>query len=244
LNPLGVSTWLFLLSAFLAGGEAALLTLSLQKPTASAAAVGVGVFAAMVVVLLAMHRKAATFALRAVENCRVEPLTAEEDEEHLAESRNDANHDLIATISFLGLMLFSSLECISGFSRVDATQLDLASADVQAYGPTVYSIVLLVTCLASLLIYLRLAVSIADMSLALDPTDTPYRPFKLTDTLLGYWIVVFFFAVAVHLAAVPLVESAGRTIWSIDGGAALGAILLYPLRLGRAAARQRRRVPG
>lgn len=241
LNPFGVSTALFLLASFLASGESALLALSLHRPTIQAAAIGVAVFFIMVAVLLRMHQNAAQFALSAVENCRVEPLTGEDDEEHLAGSRDDANHDLISTISFLGLMLFSSLECISGLAKVGAAQLDLASVDVQTYGPLVYNIVLLVTCVASLLIYLRLAVSIAEMSIQLDPTDTPFRAFKLTDTVLGYWIVVFFFAVAVHLAAVPQFDPGSRTPWMIDGAAVLTAVLLYPLRLGWAAAKQRSR---
>jgi hypothetical protein len=231
LNLFGVSSIQFWLAALLASGEATLLAFALHAPGWSAPAVGAAVYSLLVVIFLLMHRNASRFALRAVQNCRVEPLTREDDERHLAESRNDANHDLNACIGFVGLMLFASLEGISGVSDIEVADPGLAARTAQRFGPLVYDFVLLATCLANILIYGRLSASIAEMSLRLDPTDNPYRPFKLTDTWFGYLLVVFFTTIAVHLTAYTYVDSNPRLIWIIDGATAGIAVLFYPIRM-------------
>jgi hypothetical protein len=190
---------------------------------------------------LRIHARAARFALRAVENCLVEPLTREDDERHLAESRNDANHDLNACIGFVGLMLFASLEGISGVSDIAVANPGLAAPLAVQFGPLVYDVILLATCLANIFIYCRLSASIAEMSLRLDPTDTPYRPFKLTDTLLGYLLVVFFATIAVHLTAYPYLGARLQWVWIIDGATAGLALLFYPLRMYWELMKRRRR---
>jgi len=241
LNLFGVSSMQYLLAALFAGGEAMLLALALKAPGWSAPGIGAGVFLLLVLIFLRWHRKAARFALRAVESCTVEPFTREDDERHLAESRNDANHDLNACVGFVGLMLFASLEGISGLSEIAITDPGLAAIAATRFGPLVYDLVLLAACVVNILIYCRLSAAIAEFSLRLDPTDTPYRPFKLTDTLLGYLLMVFFTTVAVHLTAHGYLAHDARLIWIVDGAAAAAAIIFYPCRLIWEQSKRRRR---
>jgi hypothetical protein len=231
LNLFGVSSMQFGLAALLAAGEAMLLAFAFHAPGWTAPVVALITYMLLVMFFVRMHANASRFALRAVADCRVEPATREDDERHLAESRNDANHDLNACIGFVGLMLFASLEGISGVSDIAVADPGLAAPQARKFGPLVYDVVLLATCLANILIYGRLSGSIAEMSLRLDPTDTPYRPFKLTDTLFGYLLVVFFTTIAVHLTAYAYVPSDRPLIWIIDAATAGAAILYYPLRM-------------
>jgi hypothetical protein len=241
LNLFGVSSMQYLLAALFAGGEAMLLALALKAPGWSAPGIGAGVFLLLVLVFLRWHSNAARFALRAVENCTVEPFTREDDERHLAESRNDANHDLNACVGFVGLMLFASLEGISGVSDIAVANPGFAAIAAMRFGPLVYDLVLLATCLVNILIYCRLSAAVAEFSLRLDPTDTPYRPFKLTDTLLGYLLIVFFTAVAVHLTTHAYLTHDPRLVWIVDGAAAFAALVFYPLRLIWEQRKRRRR---
>jgi hypothetical protein len=188
----------------------------------------------MAVVFGAFHLRAARFALSAAADCKVERFSLEEHEAHLVASRGDSNRDLISIVGFAGLMLFSTLECITGLAKIDAEKFDIAPADVQAYGPAIYNFVLLVTCVSCLAVYLRLAAAVADFSIQLDPTDRPYQAFKLTDTLLGYLLLVFFYGVAVHLAAFAYGTRDSR-LWVVDAVAIATALAAYPARIKWAA---------
>jgi hypothetical protein len=95
--------------------------------------------------------------------------------------------------------------------------------------------------LTNILIYGRLSASIAEMSLRLDPTDTPYRPFKLTDTLLGYVLIVFFTTVAVHLTVYSYLASDAQVIWIVDALVAAAALVFYPVRMRWEIAKRKRR---
>jgi hypothetical protein len=240
LNMFGVSAAMVYLVELLAAGEAAVLTLALGYDWPLALGAALIVALASRLLFLKFHREAGQFALQAVEGSTIEPFTTEEMEEHWAESRSDANHDLIALNGFAGLMLFSTLENISGLARISVTDAELSATAVQTYGPLLYGGLLVVTYVFVLMMYLRLALAIAKFSLQLDPTDRPYRPWKLTDTLLGYAIVVFFFIVAVQLCAVPWFAEGSRVPWIISGLAGLAALLAYPLALSAAERAHRR----
>lgn len=237
LNFMGMSAAMFWLVSFLAACATALLALSLHVAAPQAVGIGVLAWGAMGVVFGAFHARAGRFAMAAAARCQVEPFSAEENEVHLVESRGDSNRDLISVVGFAGLMLFSTLECITGLGRIDATQADIAPVDVQRFGPTIFNLVLLVTCVGCLVIYLRQATAIADFSVQLDPTDRPYQSFKLTDTLLGYLLLVFFFGVATHLAAFGHVSSSSRLL-QIDAAAGIATLALYPLWMKWAAWKQ------
>lgn len=240
LNIFGVSAALFYLVALLAAGEAGVLTLALHRPGLQAAGVSIVVFLLLAALFYRFHRKAAKFALGAIQHCRTEPLTQEELEDHWAESRGDCNHDLITLNSFAGLMLFSTLENITGFGSIAAAGAELTAADVQQQGPKIYSSLLVVVCVAAITMYLRLSTAIAKFSVQLDPTDLPYRPFKLTDTYLGYLLIVFFLVVAVHLTGIAWGIHPPRLLVAADAAAALAPLSAYPLALVRAGRKQRK----
>ncbi len=67
--------------------------------------------------------------------------------------------------------------------------------------------------------YLRVRVAVGRYSLLLDPTDRPFRPFRLTDSLLGYLILAFLATVSLHLLLellVPGLAKAPTTLLLID----------------------------
>lgn len=242
LNYFGMSAMLFWLTGLLAGGESCLLALSCHAPIERAAALGVAAVVVLAIVFLVLHRQAARFALRAADSCRVEPFSEEEHERHLLDGRNEANRDMIAVTSFAGLMMFSSLECITGLANIGAANFDLAPQDVLRFGPVAYLTVWLVSCCFCGAIYLRLAVAIGNFSLQLDPTDRPFRALKFTDTLLGYLLLVFFLIVGAHLAAYSRCGADDPTVFAVDAIVGVAAAAAYPLTMFGAARRRLARV--
>jgi hypothetical protein len=228
-NVFGVSFLMFLLSDLLAGFAAALLDLSLKQTPAWVAPVVGGVVALGGLLLyLYFHRQAAAYALSraASDSCR--PFNREQWEEHVADSLRDANHDMITVLALVGLIVFSAFEGLSGLGKA-TTDLDLASKDVQAYGPVAYGLLMTVTCLMGLVTYIRLRVAVGTRSLQIDPNDRPFRPLRLTDSLLGYMLLAFLFVVSLHFLVYPLLEE--RAVLALDVAAFAAAILAEQMTL-------------
>lgn len=236
LNWSGVSTQMFLLAAVISGFASGLLALALAARPWLAALTGLAAFAVLVVVHLRYHAGAVRFALAAIQTATVEPLDAEEWENHLSGSLQDANHDMLALISFVGLMLFSVLQSVSGLGAA-TPGTDLALEDVQRNGPLFYALLLLVTSAMACVVYVRLLLAMASLSVQLDPTDRPYRPLKITDSFLGYSLIAFFLAVAVHLTGHVVRERPGAWLWVADLAALLGALAAYHVALAVAGRR-------
>lgn len=233
-NWLGVSFLYFLLSDLIAGFAATLLGLALALPLAPAMAVGAVVFAVWMVLYLWFHHGAARFALAkaAAETCA--PFTKKEWEEHISGSLEDANHGLIADLGFVGLMVFSVFESLSGLGGINASSTDLTADQVKQYGPLVYSVLLLLTCVMGLMIYVRVRVAIGRFCLLLDPTDRPFRPLHLTDSLLGYIIEAFLLAVSLHVTLTVAWPSLGERLGlllAIDGAVFAIAVLAEQVTL-------------
>jgi hypothetical protein len=204
-NPFGVNFLMFLLSTLLAAFSAGLLALGLsfeEHFDAPAPWIAVGVGALVVVVWLLMylryHNRAAAFALAKAEREPVAPFTRQQWEEHTAGSMEDGNHDMITILALVGLIIFSAFEALSGLGKVQAGSPGITPQDVQNYGPVAYGLLMVVTCLLGMVTYIRLRVAIGNRSLELDPTDRPFRPLKLTDSVLGYALLVFLFVVSLH----------------------------------------------
>lgn len=227
LNWGGFSTQLFLLADLIAGLEAALLALAIGLGVTFAVAVGLALSALLFAVFLRMHRDASIFALRLAASAVVEPVAAEELEDHLAGSLEDCNHDMLACIAFVGLILFSVFESLSGLGAIRRTSLDIATQHVEAFGPIVYSVLAVVTSVVGATIYLRLAIAAGKLSLELDPTDRPFQPFKLTDSFLGYCLLAFFLGVSVHLLLFPALHDR-PILWYADAAVIAIAVLAYP----------------
>jgi hypothetical protein len=228
LNPAGVSSQLFGLTALLSGLAAALVVSALHGRPLLVAATGVVVVMGLLAGFVYHHRQAGRFAETGRQGATVEPVDPEAVEDHIAASLQDANQDMLTTVAFVGLILFSVFENLSGLGSMEPLQTDIAPAQVERLGPWLYSVLLLVTCLIGLVIYLRLALSIGYFSVTLDPNDRPFRPLALTDSQLGYWLLVFFFAVANHLFWFPIFGTQ-TVLWVLDGVLMLGLIALYPL---------------
>jgi hypothetical protein len=230
LNWAGVSTQFFLLTAVIAGFSAGLLALSRGLPWPIVVAAGAGVTMTLVLMHLAWHRKGARFALGMIQNARYEPVNREELEDHISESLRDGNHDMTTCVSFAGLMLFSILQGLSGLGAVQAKGIELTRETLQREGSLALSLLLLVTCLLVTVVYLRLFESIGTFSIQLDPTDRPFRLFKLTDSFLGLLLMILLLAASVHLVAVPLLAWCGlepSLAWMLDAGVAAAVLGVY-----------------
>ena len=124
-------------------------------------------------------------------------------------------------------MVFSVFEVISGLGQIRTSHLpDLRGDDVRLFGPLAYTLLMLVTCAMGLITYLRLRVAIGKFSLDLDPTDDPFRPLALTDSLLGYLLLAFLMAVSVHLSLIQAAPGLGpRVVLGIDAATLVLAVL-------------------
>jgi hypothetical protein len=228
-NFLSVAFLQFLLTDLIAGFSAAILGLAVALPLGGAVALGVGVFLACMALYFRFHHQAVAFAFRKIETDTCGPFDQPAWREHVSTSLEDANTSMLADLGFVGLMVFSVFEKLSGLNEIKLEHSDLASADVQRYGPLVFASLLLVTCVIGLFVHLRVRVAIGMFSIQLDPTDRPFRPLRLTDSLLGYLLLAFLFAVSVHvllLVLLPELETAMPVLLGMDAGALILAVLI------------------
>jgi hypothetical protein len=206
-NVFGVSFLQFLLVDLIAGFSALVLALAVSAPGAVAAALGGFVFVLWLGLYIRFHDKAAAVAFHKIATEECAPFDRAAWEAHTSESLEGTNKDMLAALGFVGLMLFSTLEILSGLGAIHLGQSDLSSESIITQGPLIYTALMLVTCLLQLVAYIRLRVAVGKMSLELDPTDRPFRPFRLTDSYLGYLLVAFLTAVSAHLFLVELVPA-------------------------------------
>jgi hypothetical protein len=224
-NPFGVNFLMFLLSTLLAGFSAGLLALGLafeEQQVSLAPWISVAVGAVVVVVWLLMylryHNRAAAFALAKAEREPVAPFTRQQWEEHTAGSMEDGNHDMITILALVGLIVFSAFEALSSLHKIqDTGSPGFSAAQVEHNGPIAYGLLMAVTCLLGMVTYIRLRVAIGNRSLELDPTDRPFRPLKLTDSVLGYALLVFLFVVSLHFLVTALVKNltGADPVWGV-----------------------------
>lgn len=196
-NLFGVSFLMFLLAELIAGFSGTLLFLSQGVEPGLADLGGAALVAGSVLLYLNYHNKAVAFARAKAMTEQCLPFERDQWEGHQAGSLEDANKDMITILALVGLIVFSSFEGLSGLGRA-SDGLDIPSQQVQSYGPTAYGILMVVASFLALLTYIRLRVAVGGRSLELDPTDRPFRPLRLTDSLLGYMLLAFFFAISLH----------------------------------------------
>lgn len=233
-NYAGVSFLYFVLTDLISGFAATILVSALGGGIALAAGVGTGVVLAWLAIYFQFHHDAASFALAKCDSDARGPFTQDQWKEHISASLEDANKGLITDLGFVGLIVFSVFESLSGLGGIKARGTDFAASDVTRYGPFIYSSMMLITCLMGLVIYIRVRVAIGKFSLLLDPTDRPFRPLKLTDSLLGYIIEAFLLAVAVHVSLTLLFPDLGEMWWpllAIDASVFALAVLAEQLTL-------------
>jgi len=224
-NYLGVSFLQFLLADVLAAFSTTVLGLALHLTPAAAAGLGGGAAVSWLGLYLHFHRRAADFALKKIAADACAPFDRHEWEGHVAASLEDANLGLNNDLAFVGLIVFSVFEVLSGLGRIETHGgIDLAPEFIRRYGPFAYVALMQVTCLTGLIAYLRVRVAIGVFSLQLDPTDRPFRPLELTDSLLGYLLLAFLFTVSLHLLltmTAPYFEERQPLLLAIDGAVLL-----------------------
>lgn len=199
-NLLGVSFLQFVLVNLVAGFSGAILFLTVGIPLVLAMALAAVLVAAWFLLYFRFHDQSAQAALKRAAADTCTPFTRNEWEDHMGASVQQANQGMIAEIAFAGLMVFSVIESLSGLGKMDQkVKADLRAEDIIIYGPLVYATLMTVTCFLEMLIYLRVRVAAGSLWLQIDPTDQPFRPLMLTDSLLGYLLIVFLFAISVHI---------------------------------------------
>jgi hypothetical protein len=243
-NLLGVSFLQFVLVDLIAGFSMAVLMLALDQKPLAAAGAGAAVFALWMSLYFRFHRRASRFALAKAEADEAGPVPAAGWREHVELSMTQANHGLITEIAFAGLMVFSGFGALSSFGKIEADKTDLTADFAKTHGPLWFTGLMAVTCLFELVIYLRVRVAIGRFSLQLDPTDRPFRPLRLTDSLLGYLLLAFLFAVSLHVLLVQVVPGLRLDVnLAIDAGAIAVAVLVEQLTLVVAGSRRRAVTP-
>jgi ribosomal protein S11 len=179
------------------------------------------------------HQRARHFALAKAQAETIQPFGREEWEAHSAGSLEDANHDMITILALVGLIVFAAFEGLSALNKAQRQQeataiINLAEVPIQikssfdvkdaeviiTYGPLAYSLLTTVTCLLGMVTYIRLRIAVGQRSIEQDPTDQPFQPLKLTDSLLGYMLLAFLFVVSLHSLAAALL-----TMYKLDPGA-------------------------
>ncbi|KOR29693.1 hypothetical protein TI04_07990 [Achromatium sp. WMS2] len=233
LNWSGVSTGLFLLTAVDAALAAMLCALAIKLVWISAAITSVGVGLILLGLFLRNHHGSRTFALEYISNAVIEPVHSEEIEDHLAHSLQDANQDMIGITGFVGLILFSVMENLSGLGDISGYKYDIAASQITSHGPLVYSTLALITAVVGTITYRRLAVAAGELSLKLDSTDNPFSPMRLTDTALGYLMLCVLYGISLHLLVYTII-GAGNIVWSLEVLLNFVMLALYPIRMWQA----------
>lgn len=233
-NLFGVSFIQFVLVDLIAGFSMFLLVLAIGQAPTIACLSGLGIFLAWMALYFRFHRSAAEFASKKI---AVEPVgVVKEDDwrEHVSASLLQANHGLLTELAFAGLMIFSCFGAMSGLGKIEAHKLDIGADLVKQRGSVFFAGLMTVTCLLELVIYLRIRVAIGKFSLQLDPTDRPFRPLRLTDSLLGYLLLAFLFGVSLHVFLIQLIPSFGEHLFvllGIDAIAVSAAVMAEQLTL-------------
>jgi hypothetical protein len=231
LNVFGVGFLMSFLADIIAGFSAALLVVGLGGTAPLAALVGAGVVVVWVLLYIYFHSRAVRFALlkAASEACR--PFTRTEWEEHAAGSLEDGNQDMISILAVVGLIAFSAFQGLGSLGKVTAKDVHVSLQNVKDYGPVVYGLLMAVTCLFGMLTYIRLRIAIGHRSLELDPTDRPFRPLRLTDSLLGYMLLSFLFVVSVHFLLYEALHEQTALLIGIDIAVFVVAVLVEQVTL-------------
>jgi hypothetical protein len=224
-NLFGVSFIQFVLVDLIAGFSMFLLVLAIGQTSLIAYLSGLGVFLCWMLLYFRFHHSAAEFAIKMIAWGPVGQVKHEDWREHVSASMHQANHGLLAELAFAGLMIFSCFGAMSGLGKIEANKIDLGAELVKKEGPVMFALLMAVTCLLELVIYLRVRVAIGKFSLQLDPTDRPFRPLKLTDSLLGYLLLAFLFGVSLHVLLIQAIPSLGENLFVLLGIDAAAVIL-------------------
>ena len=231
-NLFGVSFLQFVLVDLVAGFSMAILLFALGQGQAAAVGGGAGVFVLWMVLYFRFHRRASRFALAKAQTEEAGPVPPAEWREHVALSLQQANHGLITEIAFAGLMVFSGFGALSSLGKIEADQTDLTPDFVKAHGPLWFAGMMVVTCLFELVIYLRVRVAVGRFSLQLDSSDRPFRPLRLTDSLLGFILLAFLFAVSLHVLLTQVVPGLRFDVnLAISGAAIVVAVIVEQVTL-------------
>jgi hypothetical protein len=234
---MGVSFLMSLLTDAIAGLSACLLVLALGAPLPAAIAAGVAVAGGCLGAYLRFHADAVRTARAKIAEASIEPPDRADWEAHMGGSLEDTNQDMISVLALTGLISFSAFQSMSGLGNAQHGA-DLPSEALAANGPVLYGLLMSVTCFLALLTYLRLRLAAGQFSRALDPADRPFRALRVTDSLLGYTLLAFLFALSLHVTLFPAL--AENALFAVSAGSFVAAIAFEQIVVMRAGSGGRR----
>ena len=207
-------------AAIIGAVSAAIFALAASLPIVPAVLIAVAVLAGWSVFYLWQHHRAVAIA-EEIRKGELGPVEEEDWREHNAECLQQSSQGLLYEIAFAGLMVFSGFEALSGLGmkpeQFEKVGVDLPAGDVLQHGPVVFCFLMVSSCLLELFVYLRVRVAIGRFSLASDPNDRPYHPWKFTDSSVGFLLMAFLFAVAVHVFATVMSPWLAADFWRVLG---------------------------
>ncbi|MEZ6141912.1 MAG: hypothetical protein R3B84_15175 [Zavarzinella sp.] len=233
-NHTGVSYLQYLMVALIAAFSLFVLTSAFQVWPLFGLMASASLFLLLVGYYFWARAQAISFAWQKIRTSTCGPVDENTWRDHISESLHQSNQGLLSELAFAGLMVFSCFGAISGMGKIEASQLDVGKESVILFGPTLYAGLMLLVCVLESLMYIRLRTAIGQFSLLLDPTDRPFRLFKLTDSFLGYLILVFLACISLHvfLNTFSSLRALGQSnIMVIDGGLFVALIALQQWNL-------------
>jgi hypothetical protein len=223
LNLAGISTQMFVLSAIITAWAVWLFISGLGVNSWFSALIGLLAFLLLIGIFYRTDVESARFALTNLEQASLDHFENEEEIiEHQALSLQDANQDMLALLTFSGLMLFAVLQTFSGFGEAKILPPHFAQ-ETLAFSYLVLGLLVIFLCI---IMYLRLVLSVGQFALALNPADKPFSPWRLSDSFLGYLLLGFFAVIPAHLL---LYSWLNATTWGVSALLLLIIWLIYPL---------------
>ena len=250
LNMRGVSTLHVLLTAF----SASVATAAVVGQWRGSAWAG-GIAGLLVLVGLWLHFKyrchlrAVAKAERDLENWKnsLPAVQTRDRRRHDVLTLDMCQHDMLAIVSSIGLLLFSLLQTMSHFQPENVAEARAAAQDAghlvlsegaRRWSVALYSAGVVFASACGIGAYVRLRGAVARHSQRLNQNDHRAHVATLTDSALGYVLLIGFTVLAVHASLVTLIADALQQpldrwlawIWACDVGVmALAAKLYYDM---------------
>ncbi len=203
MNIAGVSFQMFLLTDIIAAFSTSLLCLVLSDSEPLAAVSGAAALLAGLGFYIRFHREAVARGLRSISDASCGGFSAADWQEHISGSLEDVHFDMTAVVSLVGLIMFSAIQSLSILGSA-AGPTDIPPDVLRLDAPAAYGSLMAATCLMGMATYIRLRIAAGSFSIELDPADEPFRPLHMTDSLLGFTLLAFMFAVSAHFLLSPL----------------------------------------
>jgi ADP-ribose pyrophosphatase len=247
LNKRGVSTLHMLLAAFSASVAMAVAVALLGGRIEIAVIAGLLLFGGLWQFFRSQcHQRAVAKATRDLESWKssLPAVQTRDRRRHDVLTLDMCQHDMLAIVSSIGLLLFSLLQTMSHFQPENVAAARAAAQDANHLALTenarrlsvvLYSMGVVIAAACGIGAYVRLRGAVARHSERLNQNDYRVHVATITDSFLGYLLLVTFTVLAVHASLITLtVDALGQPLshWLLwiricDVGVVAIAVMLY-----------------